>query len=66
MFNKVWRVVVEQLNEWIMMLIWDRSVDLHRERSPNVVSLIVSVKDRTVVGPPVFLDFATDRMLWYA
>jgi hypothetical protein len=23
-------------------------------RSPNVVSPIVSVKDRTVVGPPVF------------
>jgi hypothetical protein len=46
-----------------MMLIRDRSVDLHQERSPNVVSLIVSVKDRTVVGPPVFWDFATDRML---
>jgi hypothetical protein len=38
----------------MMMLIRDRSVDLHQERSPNVVSLIVSVKDRTVVGPPVF------------
>jgi hypothetical protein len=59
MFNKVWRVVVEQLNEWIMM-----SVDLHQERSPNVVSLIVSIKDRTVVGPHVFRDFATDLMLW--
>jgi hypothetical protein len=64
MFNKVWRVVVEQLNEWIMMLIWDQSVDLHQERSPNVVSLIVSIKDRTVVGPHVFRDFATDLMLW--
>jgi hypothetical protein len=64
MFNKVWRVVVEQLNEWIMMLIWDWSVGLYQERSPNVVSPIVSVKDRTVVGPPMFQDFATDRMLW--
>jgi hypothetical protein len=32
-------------------------------RSPNLVSSIVSVKDRTVIGPPVFRDFATDRML---
>jgi hypothetical protein len=38
-------------------------VDLHRERSPNVVSPIGSVKDHTVVGPPMFRDFATDRML---
>jgi hypothetical protein len=51
------------MNEWMMMLIWDRLVDLHQERSPNVVSPIVSVKDRTVVGPPVFWDFATDRMV---
>jgi hypothetical protein len=28
---------------------WDRSVDLHRERSPPVVSPTESVKDRTVV-----------------
>jgi hypothetical protein len=46
-----------------MMLILYRSVDLHRERSPNVLSLIMSVKDHTVVGPPVFRDFANDRML---
>jgi hypothetical protein len=31
------------------MIIWDRSVDLHRERSPHVVSPTESVKDRTVV-----------------
>jgi hypothetical protein len=37
---------------------------LHRKRSPHVVSPTVSVKDRTVVGPPVFRDFATDHMLW--
>jgi hypothetical protein len=33
------------------------------ERSPNVVSPIVPVKDHTVVGPPVFRDFATGHML---
>jgi hypothetical protein len=48
----------------IMMIIWDRSVDLHRERSTHVVSPTMSVKDRTVVGPPVFQDFATDHILW--
>jgi hypothetical protein len=63
MFSKVWRVVVKQLNAWMMMVIWDRSVDLHRERSLNVVSLIVSIKDCTIVGPPVFWDFVTDHML---
>jgi hypothetical protein len=41
----------------------DWSVDLHRERSPHVVSPTESVKDRTVVDPPVFRDFATDHML---
>jgi hypothetical protein len=46
-----------------MMLIQDRLVDLHRKRSPNVVSPIMSVKDRIVVGPPVFQDFVTDCML---
>jgi hypothetical protein len=39
-------------------------VGLHWERSPNVVSPIVLVKDRTVVGLPVFQDFVTDHMLW--
>jgi hypothetical protein len=38
-------------------------MDLHRERSPNVVSPIVSVKDYTIVGLPVFRDFVTDHML---
>jgi hypothetical protein len=39
-------------------------VDLHRKRSPNIASPIVSIKDRTVVGTPVFRDFVTDHMLW--
>jgi hypothetical protein len=38
-------------------------VDLHRERSLNVVFEIVSVNDHTVVGPPVFRDFVTNHML---
>jgi hypothetical protein len=38
-------------------------VDLHRERSLDVVFLIVSIKDYTVIGPPVFRDFATGHMV---
>jgi hypothetical protein len=37
-------------------------VDLHQERSLDVVFPIVSVKDHTVVGPPVVRDFATGQM----
>jgi hypothetical protein len=38
-------------------------VDLHQERSLDVVFSIVSVKDDIVVGLPVVRDFTTSHML---
>jgi hypothetical protein len=40
-----------------------RSVGGLASGNESQVSPIVSVKDRTVVDPPVFRDFATDRVL---
>jgi hypothetical protein len=50
------------MNKNMVILSEDWASGLHCEMS-RCSAPPVSVKDRTVVGPPVFQDFATDRML---
>jgi hypothetical protein len=50
------------MNVNMVILSGDRAGGLHREMS-RCSAPPVSVKDRTVVGPPVFRDFATGHML---
>jgi hypothetical protein len=50
------------MNMNMVILSKDRAGGLHHEMSRRSAPP-VSVKDRTVVGLPVFRDFATDRML---
>jgi hypothetical protein len=47
----------------MVILSGDRVSDLHCEMS-RCSAPPVSVMDRTVVGLPVFRDFATNHMLW--
>jgi hypothetical protein len=50
------------MNMNMVILSKDRAGSLHCEMS-RCSALPVSVKDHTIVGLPVFRDFATDRML---
>jgi hypothetical protein len=51
------------MNKNMVILSKDWAGGLHREMS-RCSAPPVSIKDRTVVGSPMFRDFATGHMLW--